>query len=113
MSGVEYIVPAPDDEAAAISMDGLVKALESKKQVAIVRFVKRKNAAPLFGVLHPHTVTHTGADVAEAVSAAVPCLLFNQLPFYDDFRDFVFPSFKDVEASLKPSKGVCVNALCC
>jgi hypothetical protein len=57
---------------------------------ALVRFIKRKNAAPLLGCLSPYKCTE------------YECLHFNRLPLAEDVRDFIFSSL-DVRPSLVPT----------
>jgi ATP-dependent DNA helicase 2 subunit 2 len=53
MTTVDCIVSLPSDESAAVALSALIHALAETNRVAIVRFVKRANSAPLLGVLTP------------------------------------------------------------
>lgn len=67
LSGVDCITAPPGDVNAESGLSAVIHALAESKRVAIVRFVKRKNAAPLLGVLTPCMVAKrvclgTGVD---------------------------------------------------
>ena len=53
MSSVDVVVPEPDHAVASLGLSALVHALIRTRRVAIVRYVKRKNAVPVLGVLTP------------------------------------------------------------
>jgi hypothetical protein len=53
MSGVDCVVPAPDNQVASLALSALVHALAHTGRVAIVRYVKRANSPPTLGVLTP------------------------------------------------------------
>ncbi len=87
MGTVDCIVAEPGDFSSALALSALIHALYEKRSVAVVRYVKRKNSNPLFGILTP------------LIKPDVECLYFNQLPYVEDMRDFTFRSLVDVEVT--------------
>jgi len=71
MGTVDCIVAEPGDYTSALSLSALIHALYEKESVAVVRYVKRKNSNPLFGILTP------------LIKPDVECLYFNQLPYVE------------------------------
>ena len=53
LSGVDVVVPEPDSQSGNMGVSALAHALHKTQRVAVVRYVKRKNAAPMFAVLTP------------------------------------------------------------
>lgn len=80
MSSTDIVIAEPRNFKAGRALSGLIHALFELDMVAAVRYVKRKGAQPLFGVLIPH------------IDSAIECLYFNQLPFFEDVRQYPFPS---------------------
>ncbi|XP_028404243.1 X-ray repair cross-complementing protein 5-like [Dendronephthya gigantea] len=77
---VVAFVPEPDDQAAAVGLSAIIRALYESDKVAIVRYVFRNNATPKIGFLSPH------------IKENYECLLFTALPFAEDIRQFTFAS---------------------
>jgi ATP-dependent DNA helicase 2 subunit 2 len=75
---VECIVSLPGDSDAATALSALIHALAETNSVAIVRFVKRKNAPPQLGVLTP------------SIKTDHEVLYYNKLPFSEDIRQYAF-----------------------
>lgn len=97
---VDAIVPAAGNPSGQIGVSALATALNDTGRVAIVRYVKRKNAQPLLGVLTP-VLVRDPADCEELGegyrTANFDYLHFNRLPFAEDLRDFPFHSFTSDE----------------
>eukprot|EP00940_MAST-03C_sp_MAST-3C-sp2_P001378 g1378.t1 len=91
LSKTVVLCPAPNNPRAAHKMSALRDALTETGYKAIVRFVKRKNTQPFLGCVEP------GAKF----------LVFNQLPFVEDLRDYSFgvlmedDRFRSSDAQLK------------
>lgn len=75
------ICPAPGDARSAHKLSALREALRETGKRAIVRFVKRTNTQPFLGCLE----------------AGPSYLIFNQLPFVEDIRDYDFGTLNDEE----------------
>ncbi|XP_062520922.1 X-ray repair cross-complementing protein 5-like [Corticium candelabrum] len=73
-------VPAPGDEQAAVALSALIHALEETGMGAIVKYAFRNNVEPKIGVLTAHIKLH------------YECLIFTQLPFAEDVRQYTFAS---------------------
>ncbi|CAM9149816.1 unnamed protein product [Ascophyllum nodosum] len=93
MDETYVVVAEPESAQSAGAVSSLVRAMKNLNQVALVRFVKRKNSEPWLGVLIP--------DPTGVVSH--PRWLFQKLPFSEDVRDYTFPSFSKAPSSRKPS----------
>lgn len=88
--GVLYIVAQKGDNSAEVALSSLIHALNDEGLVAIARKVYRVNTAPVLGALFPR------------VSSKYECLVFIELPYSEDMREFVFPPIiSDVN---KPTK---------
>eukprot|EP01126_Amoeba_proteus_P003565 TRINITY_DN11192_c0_g1_i10.p1 TRINITY_DN11192_c0_g1~~TRINITY_DN11192_c0_g1_i10.p1 ORF type:complete len:623 (+),score=149.93 TRINITY_DN11192_c0_g1_i10:2070-3938(+) len=79
MSKVEQIIPFPGDNPAAIACSALIHAMVETDSVGIVRFVKKRKATPLLGVLTP------------VIKVDAEYFYFNKLPFSEDLRQYPFP----------------------
>eukprot|EP00271_Cylindrocystis_brebissonii_P020640 TRINITY_DN6925_c0_g1_i1.p1 TRINITY_DN6925_c0_g1~~TRINITY_DN6925_c0_g1_i1.p1 ORF type:complete len:740 (+),score=127.18 TRINITY_DN6925_c0_g1_i1:23-2242(+) len=90
------VLPEPDDEKAAVALSALARAMSQSSQAALVRykFTAKKGAGPTLGILTPRL-----AEKADQVDAFV----LNILPFAEDIREYVFPSFNDAPANQQPS----------
>ncbi|XP_062951104.1 X-ray repair cross-complementing protein 5 [Cynocephalus volans] len=77
------VFAARDDEAAAIALSSLIHALEELDMVAIVRYAYDKRANPQVGVAFPY------------IKDAYECLVYVQLPFMEDLRQYIFSSLKN------------------
>jgi ATP-dependent DNA helicase 2 subunit 2 len=80
IGGVDIFIAEPGNIKAGAAFSALVRAMQQVNKVAIIRYVKRKNAAPELGFLFPKT------------SKLVDCCYYNRLPFAEDVRRYVFPS---------------------
>lgn len=80
MSSTDIVIAEPRNFKAGRALSALIHALFELDMVAAVRYVKRRAAQPLFGVLIPH------------IDSSIECLYFNQLPFFEDVRQYPFPS---------------------
>ena len=89
------IVSEPNNYRAAKGLSALIKAMNETGMVAVVRYVKRKNAAPLMGHLVPAFDLNKAEDPVE-------CLYFQQMPFDEDVREYSFNGFAD-DAAFAPS----------
>uniref|UniRef100_A0A8C6UUQ4 X-ray repair cross-complementing protein 5 n=1 Tax=Neogobius melanostomus TaxID=47308 RepID=A0A8C6UUQ4_9GOBI len=77
------IFAAKDDEHAGIALSALIRALDQLKMAAIVRYAYNKSSNPQVGAAFP------------CVKQDYECLLYFQLPFTEDLRQFAFPSLKN------------------
>ncbi|XP_021378174.1 X-ray repair cross-complementing protein 5-like [Mizuhopecten yessoensis] len=78
--GSSFVVADKGDEAAAVALSSLVQALYETNMVAIVRKVYNAASGPKLGCLIPH------------IKADYECLLYVELPFMEDVRQFTFGS---------------------
>ncbi|XP_028337486.1 X-ray repair cross-complementing protein 5 isoform X2 [Physeter macrocephalus] len=72
-----------DDEAAAVALSSLIHALDELDMVAVVRYAYDRRANPQVGVAFPYI-----RDFYE-------CLVYVQLPFMEDLRQYMFSSLKN------------------
>ena len=72
---------APNSERAAYKLAALRQALVDTGRKGIVRFVKRNHTQPFLGCIEPGN----------------HCLVFNQLPFVEDIRDYDLRALLSVE----------------
>lgn len=103
---VDAIIAPPGDRVGEFGVSALASALQETGKVAIVRYVKRKNAQPLLGVLTPQIVRDASEceQLGEGYRQAnFDYLHFNRLPFAEDLRDFPFHSFTSDE-NFEPSE---------
>lgn len=77
------VFAAKDDEAAAVALSSLIHALDQLNMVAIVRYAYDRRANPQVGVAFPH------------IKDAYECLVYVQLPFMEDLRQYMFSSLKN------------------
>lgn len=77
------VFAAKDDEAAAVALSSLVHALDELNMVAIVRYTYDKRANPQVGVAFPY------------IKDAYECLVYVQLPFMEDLRQYMFSSLNN------------------
>ncbi|XP_076083778.1 X-ray repair cross-complementing protein 5-like [Mytilus galloprovincialis] len=90
--GSSYVVPEKDDESAAIALSALINALYETNMVAIVRKVYSAASGPKLGCLVPHIKTE------------YECLIYVELPFREDIRQFTFgslPITEDTKVNVK------------
>ncbi|XP_030708532.1 X-ray repair cross-complementing protein 5 [Globicephala melas] len=72
-----------DDEAAAVALSSLIHALDELDMVAVVRYAYDRRANPQVGVAFPY------------IRDAYECLVYVQLPFMEDLRQYMFSSLKN------------------
>uniref|UniRef100_A0A8D1GUT4 X-ray repair cross-complementing protein 5 n=1 Tax=Sus scrofa TaxID=9823 RepID=A0A8D1GUT4_PIG len=77
------VFAAKDDEAAAVALSSLIHALDELDMVAVVRYAYDKKANPQVGVAFPY------------IKDAYECLVYIQLPFMEDLRQYMFSSLKN------------------
>ncbi|NXH98082.1 XRCC5 protein, partial [Pachycephala philippinensis] len=77
------VFAAKDDENAAVAFSALVRALDELKVVAIVRYAYDRRCNPQIGVAFPY------------IKDAYECLIYVQLPYREDLRQYVFSSLKN------------------
>uniref|UniRef100_A0A8P0P950 X-ray repair cross-complementing protein 5 n=1 Tax=Canis lupus familiaris TaxID=9615 RepID=A0A8P0P950_CANLF len=77
------VFAAKDDEAAAVALSSLIHALDELDMVAVVRYAYDRRSHPQVGMAFPFI-----KDVYE-------CLIYVQLPFMEDLRQYMFSSFKN------------------
>ncbi|GAB4818655.1 hypothetical protein N2152v2_005701 [Parachlorella kessleri] len=75
------------DNRSHVALSALVQALHRRQQLAIVRFAPREKGGVLVYAGIPMLATANNPDY----------LLLNALPFYEDIRNFPFPSFETPE----------------
>ncbi|XP_026232159.1 X-ray repair cross-complementing protein 5 isoform X1 [Anabas testudineus] len=69
-----------DDEHAGVALSALIRALDELKMVAIVRYAYDRRSNPQVGAAFP------------CIKQQYECLMYIQLPFTEDLRQFTFPS---------------------
>uniref|UniRef100_A0A3B4B6W2 X-ray repair cross-complementing protein 5 n=1 Tax=Periophthalmus magnuspinnatus TaxID=409849 RepID=A0A3B4B6W2_9GOBI len=72
-----------DDEHAGIALSALIRALDQLNMAAIVRYAYNKSSNPQVGAAFP------------CIKQGYECLLYIQLPFTEDLRQFTFPSLEN------------------
>ncbi|KAK5861164.1 hypothetical protein PBY51_022580 [Eleginops maclovinus] len=77
------IFPAKDDEHAGVALSSLIRALDELNMVAIVRYAYDRRANPQVGAAFPY------------IKLDYECLMYVQLPFMEDLRQFTFPSLEN------------------
>ncbi|XP_074047520.1 X-ray repair cross-complementing protein 5 isoform X4 [Macrotis lagotis] len=77
------VFAAKDDEAAAVAFSSLVHALDDLDMVAIVRYAYDRRSNPQVGVAFPF------------VKQAYECLVYVQLPYMEDLRQYLFSSLRN------------------
>ncbi|XP_069717478.1 X-ray repair cross-complementing protein 5 [Phaenicophaeus curvirostris] len=77
------VFAAKDDENAAVAFSALVHALDELRVVAIVRYAYDRRCNPQVGVAFP------------LIKDAYECLIYVQLPFMEDLRQYIFSSLKN------------------
>lgn len=82
-SQVLKVFAAKGDKAAAVALSSLVHALDELDMVAVVRYVYDRRANPQVGVAFPY------------IKDAYECLVYVQLPFMEDLRQYMFSSLKN------------------
>ncbi|XP_035860194.1 X-ray repair cross-complementing protein 5 [Sander lucioperca] len=74
------IFSAKDDEHAGVALSALIRALDELNMVAIVRYAYDRRSNPQVGAAFP------------CIKQDYECLMYVQLPFMEDLRQFTFPS---------------------
>lgn len=82
-SQVVKIFPGKDDEHAEVALSSLIRALDELQMVAIVRYAYDRRSNPQVGAAFP------------CIKRDYECLLYVQLPFMEDLRQFTFPSLEN------------------
>ncbi|XP_008326808.1 X-ray repair cross-complementing protein 5 [Cynoglossus semilaevis] len=77
------IFAAKDDEHAGIALSALIRALDELKMVAVVRYAYNRSSNPQVGAAFPF------------IKKNYECLMYVQLPFTEDLRQFTFPSLEN------------------
>ncbi|XP_003962032.2 X-ray repair cross-complementing protein 5 [Takifugu rubripes] len=77
------IFAAKDDEHAGVALSALIRALHELQMVAIVRYAYDRRCNPQIGAAFP------------CVKQQYECLMYIQLPFMEDLRQFSFPSLEN------------------
>ncbi|KAF4796948.1 X-ray repair cross-complementing protein 5 [Turdus rufiventris] len=77
------VFAAKDDENAAVAFSALVRALDELRVVAVVRYAYDRRCNPQVGVAFPY------------IKDAYECLIYVQLPYMEDLRQYVFSSLKN------------------
>lgn len=77
------IFSAKDDEHAAVALSALIRALDQLNMAAIVRYAYSKASNPQVGAAFP------------CIKKDYECLVYIQLPFMEDLRQFTFPSLEN------------------
>ncbi|NXI73703.1 XRCC5 protein, partial [Anseranas semipalmata] len=77
------VFAAKDDENAAVAFSALVHALDELKVVAIMRYAYDRRCNPQIGVAFPY------------IKDAYECLIYVQLPYVEDIRQYMFSSLKN------------------
>ncbi|XP_030065771.1 X-ray repair cross-complementing protein 5 [Microcaecilia unicolor] len=77
------IFPPKDDEAAAVALSALIQALDETDMVAIVRYAYDRRSNPQIGAAFP------------CIKDKYECLVYVQLPFMEDLRQYLFSSLKN------------------
>ncbi|NXD37194.1 XRCC5 protein, partial [Copsychus sechellarum] len=82
------VFAAKDDENAAVAFSALVRALDELKVVPVVRYAYDRRCNPQVGVAFPY------------IKDAYECLIYVQLPYMEDLRQYVFSSLKNSKKCL-------------
>lgn len=72
-----------DDDAAAVALSALIRALDKLDMVAIVRYAYDRRSNPQVGVAYP------------IIKEKYECLIYVQLPFMEDLRQYLFSSLEN------------------
>ncbi|XP_058520966.1 X-ray repair cross-complementing protein 5 [Ochotona princeps] len=93
------VFAAKDDEAAAVALSSLIHALDELDMVAIVRYAYDRRSNPQVGVAFPY------------IKDAYECLVYVQLPFMEDLRQYMFSSLKNTKYTPTEAQLSAVDAL--
>lgn len=88
------------------AFSALAQSLRDLNQVALCRFVKRKDTDPILGIMFPST------DLAQ-ITTNPACLFFLKMPFADDVRKVVMPSLpiRDISQNQSDSTDKLIDSL--
>ncbi|XP_030885775.1 X-ray repair cross-complementing protein 5 [Leptonychotes weddellii] len=93
------VFAAKDDEAAAVALSSLIHALDELDMVAVVRYAYDRRAHPQVGAALPY------------IKDAYECLIYVQLPFMEDLRQYMFSSLKNNKKYIPTGSGSCEQCL--
>ncbi|KAJ8253021.1 hypothetical protein GJAV_G00208260 [Gymnothorax javanicus] len=79
-----------DDEHAGVALSALIRALDELEMVAIIRYAYDRRSNPQVGAAFP------------CIKEKYECLMYVQLPYVEDLRQFLFPSLETKK--FKPSE---------
>ncbi|XP_015214713.2 X-ray repair cross-complementing protein 5 isoform X1 [Lepisosteus oculatus] len=82
-SQVVKVFAPKGDEHAAVALSALIHALDELQMVAVVRYAYDKRANPQVGAAFP------------CIKDKYECLMYVQLPYMEDLRQFIFPSLEN------------------
>ncbi|KAM3607137.1 uncharacterized protein V6R79_002183 [Siganus canaliculatus] len=88
-----------DDEHAGVALSALIRALHELQMVAIVRYAYDRRSNPQVGAAFP------------CIKEDYECLIYVQLPFTEDLRQFAFPSFENKKFTPSETQLSAVDAL--
>ncbi|KVH91330.1 Ku70/Ku80 beta-barrel domain-containing protein [Cynara cardunculus var. scolymus] len=95
MKDVNIFIADPGNKKAIIAVSALARAMKEMNKVAILRCVWRQGQTNVvIGVLTPNVSEND--NIADS-------FYFNVLPFAEDIREFQFPSFSNLPASVQPN----------
>ncbi|XP_071063232.1 X-ray repair cross-complementing protein 5 [Pseudochaenichthys georgianus] len=77
------IFPGRDDEHAGVALSALIRALDELNMVAIIRYAYDRRCNPQVGAAFP------------CIKLDYECLMYVQLPFMEDLRQYTFPSLEN------------------
>ncbi|XP_041663738.1 X-ray repair cross-complementing protein 5 [Cheilinus undulatus] len=93
------IFPGKDDEHAAVALSALIRALDELEMVAIVRYAYDRRSNPQVGAAFP------------CIKKDHECLMYVQLPFMEDLRQFTFPSLENKKLTPSDTQLSAVDSL--
>ncbi|KAI0668689.1 SPOC domain-like protein [Trametes maxima] len=82
MGEVYYVWADPASPMQQVALSSIVQAMENEHVLAIARWIKTDKGEPRMGVLAPYAFEE------------IDCLLWVQMPFADDVRNFTFASLQ-------------------
>ncbi|KAI3692357.1 hypothetical protein L6452_32171 [Arctium lappa] len=95
MKDVNIFIADPGNKKAIVAVSALARAMKEMNKVAILRCVWRQGQTNVvIGVLTPNVSEND--NIADS-------FYFNVLPFAEDVREFQFPSFSNLPASVQPN----------
>uniref|UniRef100_A0A3Q3W893 X-ray repair cross-complementing protein 5 n=1 Tax=Mola mola TaxID=94237 RepID=A0A3Q3W893_MOLML len=88
-----------DDEHAGVALSAFIRALDELEMVAIVRYAYDRRSNPQVGAAFPCIKPH------------YECLMYIQLPFMEDLRQFTFPSLENNKKLIPSTQLSAVDSL--